>query len=508
MSKLPIWLPPGFEGYGRRIPVLRVEGYEPGSPMADELAERFAGSLRQFYVGQARNHALGITDQTRTRVDRGDHQIEYMNQSGQEFVTLRVHPQLPLPKPEPEETFVPMEFLELRVRGEIVPGSGVSSAAYNAMFYVQGVYNAETAPSDTAIGSPYQLPAGVAVAGGGFFAAYDTHIFDAVSDPVVDNARIAWLDLRGFSPDAVVGVDIYIYHDSEGPAQEEIVGSEIAATAAWGSGGAPDAAPYAPGYIKRYHDATDWVASQSHIQSDFPEYADLTMTPDSSFGFSFLTSPLNKLGINKYGTYIGSTGGYLGSPPPWGAIDVARGGSPKALETWPGTNHPPYNVSYGQTEYYPGTGFPRKQPYYYYYNSYTADDTMLSQPPSSPSWNPAGGGNYTYSCEIGIGYVLYSTILELVTPPAPLQFDVWALGRMGGERARERLFPPPNPPEPPNIGENELPLVAQNQLVDGNLLTPEQVIAGFSVSNHFNGIRLGTVYADRKHHAVSWAPAP
>ncbi len=102
MSDLPFR--PG-EDISRLLPILRVEGFEPGAPEVAVLANHFAGSLRQFYHGQAQLAAGSKLTQWAKSVDRGDHQIRYVNQSGMETVTLHVHPKVVeevLKKPEPE----------------------------------------------------------------------------------------------------------------------------------------------------------------------------------------------------------------------------------------------------------------------------------------------------------------------------------------------------------------------------------------------------------------------
>lgn len=74
------------------MPVFRVAGYPPDAPETQILMEAFAGSVKQFYSGQARNYALSSGEQWRKMVDRGDHQILYQASHGTEIVTLRVHP--------------------------------------------------------------------------------------------------------------------------------------------------------------------------------------------------------------------------------------------------------------------------------------------------------------------------------------------------------------------------------------------------------------------------------
>ncbi len=91
MSRIPFR--PG-EDISRLLPILRVEGFEPGSPEAATLANHFAGSLRQFYHGQARLAEASGLMQWAKSADRGDHQLRYVSQFGSETVTLRVHPKV------------------------------------------------------------------------------------------------------------------------------------------------------------------------------------------------------------------------------------------------------------------------------------------------------------------------------------------------------------------------------------------------------------------------------
>lgn len=58
------------------------------------LANHFAGSLRQFYHGQAQLAGASGLPQWAKSVDRGDHQLRYVSQFGSETVTLAVHPKV------------------------------------------------------------------------------------------------------------------------------------------------------------------------------------------------------------------------------------------------------------------------------------------------------------------------------------------------------------------------------------------------------------------------------
>ena len=75
------------------MPVFRVHGYPPDAPETFLLLEAFSGSVKQFYLGQARNYSLAAGQQWAKSVDRGDHQIRYVASGGTEIVTLKVHPE-------------------------------------------------------------------------------------------------------------------------------------------------------------------------------------------------------------------------------------------------------------------------------------------------------------------------------------------------------------------------------------------------------------------------------
>jgi hypothetical protein len=76
----------------RNLPVLRITGVPDGAPEWRALAHRFDAALKQFYNAQAQNAELSGLPQYAKRVDRGDHQLQYVRQAGQETVTLTVHP--------------------------------------------------------------------------------------------------------------------------------------------------------------------------------------------------------------------------------------------------------------------------------------------------------------------------------------------------------------------------------------------------------------------------------
>jgi hypothetical protein len=95
VSKLPLWGPPELgagSALGPRQPVLRVAGFPAGSPEAQLLADAHSGELKNFYLGQSRNHALGTVEYTSKTIERDGVRYQYTNQSGQEIVTMEVHP--------------------------------------------------------------------------------------------------------------------------------------------------------------------------------------------------------------------------------------------------------------------------------------------------------------------------------------------------------------------------------------------------------------------------------
>ena len=74
------------------LPVVHVTGYPADAPEAARLVEAFKQPLRNFYLRATQASALNQLPHSRFRVDRGDHQMEYLINQGQERVVLTVHP--------------------------------------------------------------------------------------------------------------------------------------------------------------------------------------------------------------------------------------------------------------------------------------------------------------------------------------------------------------------------------------------------------------------------------
>lgn len=87
------------------------------------LADVFAGSVGQFYTQQARNYALGAVPQMAKTVDRGDHQIRYVANQGQETVTLKVHPKRAQELLEKKQGHLDWALIEINVPNAPVFGA-------------------------------------------------------------------------------------------------------------------------------------------------------------------------------------------------------------------------------------------------------------------------------------------------------------------------------------------------------------------------------------------------
>lgn len=73
---------------------LVIKGVEPGTPLAGAVADHFGGRLKQFHVKQQQNYALSPTAIHRSHIEWKGGRATYVNQGGQEYLTLEVDPQL------------------------------------------------------------------------------------------------------------------------------------------------------------------------------------------------------------------------------------------------------------------------------------------------------------------------------------------------------------------------------------------------------------------------------
>lgn len=140
VSDLPWWQPLGKGeqtdlGGTRSPPVLRVKGTMPGSPEERALLDRYAGPLKQFYLGQAQRAMLGAGEQSRGSRQIGDEaQMTYLNQFGQEIVTLEVRPEVARGALEkPEKTCWDWAYLRLTTRNLNLYPSGATSVVFKAV---------------------------------------------------------------------------------------------------------------------------------------------------------------------------------------------------------------------------------------------------------------------------------------------------------------------------------------------------------------------------------------
>lgn len=73
---------------------LVIKGVEPGTPLAGAVADHFGGRLKQFHVKQQQNYTLSPTAIHRSHIEWSGGRATYINQGGQEYLTLEVDPQL------------------------------------------------------------------------------------------------------------------------------------------------------------------------------------------------------------------------------------------------------------------------------------------------------------------------------------------------------------------------------------------------------------------------------
>lgn len=459
---------------------------DQGDPGAVAVQKKFAGSMKQFYAGQARVHARGGNAQTRTRTDRGDHQIEYLNQFGQEQVTLRV-PESVYNSAKAED-FIPLDLLVGYIEGSVIPGSGASSAAYNVSFYSRELYNPSTAPTTPAV-SETVLPPGVA-----YVYPY-TPFAPKVFRTERDGGAWFWLDLRGFPRDAVVGVDVYIYHNTDGAAEEVITGSELAAVvwSAWDSltGGTTQ-------HLTRF---TSPTYSRSSINSEFPEYSalsDATMSRIAGF-----PDRMKIKGGGSQGLVHWSSSDTVSNP----LFDAMQALSPVgsfviAGDILLGLNY----VESGPTTYHPDTSYVRTVMGSGMVNTELNDKTKPSATPGDTGWvldsdqeqgfNPLPPPYYNTSFALFENTFLFMLTTDIVVSKVPLQFEVRGLGVIGAAVPDDYDYDDPfSRPQTAQLAE-ELP-VAPNEK---DPISP-------TVANHFEGTLLGTMFVDRKSHAVMWSTA-
>lgn len=90
MSRPPFWQP----GDKWQPPIVRLKGVDEKSPVGRQLLTMYEGRIKQFYLGQARAHALGISDSSRGTRQFPDARMTYINMMGQEIVDVEVRPEL------------------------------------------------------------------------------------------------------------------------------------------------------------------------------------------------------------------------------------------------------------------------------------------------------------------------------------------------------------------------------------------------------------------------------
>lgn len=106
------WNPPPPGGPATRSPVKVVfEGVPPGSPLARTLYNSFQGRISRFYLGQARNQALGELGYTKTQQRDGPLWMQYANIQGQEIVRVTVEKQVQKDIERRVPTEIPWDWL-------------------------------------------------------------------------------------------------------------------------------------------------------------------------------------------------------------------------------------------------------------------------------------------------------------------------------------------------------------------------------------------------------------
>lgn len=73
---------------------LVIKGVDGGTPLAAAIVDHFDGRLKSFHAKQQQNYALSATAQHRAHVEWKGGRATYVNQGGQEYLTLEVDPEL------------------------------------------------------------------------------------------------------------------------------------------------------------------------------------------------------------------------------------------------------------------------------------------------------------------------------------------------------------------------------------------------------------------------------
>lgn len=470
-----------------------MAGFPPDAPETQLLVDHFSGSTKQFYLGQSRLHALGNTMQTNKRVDRGDHQLEYLEQFGTEIITLHVHPEKAKEIIQRGKAF---EFLDIRVQQG--PEADEAGVAFNTLFIARELYNPDT--PESIVGSVTYLPAGVSYSqeySGDYvprsptlfwtepFAIQPDDILpDEAYDPdtgeiIDDHLRYAhaatrnYLDLRQFHPESVVSVEIWLLQ-TYAVGVSHVVGIKGQANAHWAYG---TPAPDVPSEVEIFRDIATGLwppgVSASIFTSYFPEYSTLFIDAEgSSSQIADMTVP-RLIAASNMMTWDEDTGNY----------------HPDNVDEWPGIVTWEPGPTY--VEFWPGTSVMRKYVYEAFLNDTTGDATKPTIPPSVPSWeivNPGIDQTYETLWSAFLNHICFIPETELVTTPIAVGFDVEASCHMGGALPYY----------------TRLSRLASNRTVAsryGNDPFPR------TLANKYNSELLGTVFADRKTGAVSFQRA-
>ena len=104
MSKYILPLQKGTEALPEsvvQLPAVRWRGLESGSTEADSIMKQYGGAISSFYVQQSQNYSLSTVDQSKAfRWLSQTIGVEYLNQSGKEYLTIYAQAKTRQPRQE------------------------------------------------------------------------------------------------------------------------------------------------------------------------------------------------------------------------------------------------------------------------------------------------------------------------------------------------------------------------------------------------------------------------
>jgi hypothetical protein len=181
---------------------LVVEGVETGSPLYRVIAVAFTGQLKQFHAGAQRQYALSNLDQMRCHTEWDGARATYVNQRGQETLTLQVDASL-------VERFKKITdawdwaIINFKIND---PPSAARMAAFMTVPLLQQL------SADLSIARGVTVADGPSGAGNKPISFPNTDHFTSLGSVVVDSGYTASslsVDLRVAAPEAEVVIDVY-----------------------------------------------------------------------------------------------------------------------------------------------------------------------------------------------------------------------------------------------------------------------------------------------------------